>query len=287
MDKVATEKHVRLDGHRNGEPAVPARLLVSPWEARDQVIREFQFDNVAEYNHRKRVIEETFIVSRWNYCVSWVPFGVGILCLPFSQTVVPKIFPTCRGVGEYDEYQESENMMEDIYSRRAAITKKGVLFKRLKRHRVGVPPGELCNCWTKPERSPEFQLTEDKNFVSFALIEDEELRVEPPTGGFRGANVCCCRTGKFIPYVESQIEGFKASWKFNGLAAPNAFVETILAVKHGKPMPPIDRGGILDFSAGIPSPDDATIAPHVSRNVHAASASRQQEIRSQISRFPE
>jgi hypothetical protein len=254
---------VRLDGRGIGQPAVPARLLVSP------------FDHVATYDYERGVILANLRVDRWSNGFSMaMVYGLGIPCFPFSESLIPHICPWM-SCSKRQEYVDLENKIETIYSRRVAITKKGVLFKTLKTHPVGVRD----QCCGKAERFPEFERNEYKQFISFDLIDDERLRVVPPVGGYRRKK-CCWDTG-YIPHVESRVQGCRMM--VNGLVAPNAFVETILAVKHGQPMPPIDRDGILDFSAGIPAPDDATIAPHVSRNVHEAYASKQQGIRTQIS----
>ena len=223
---------------------VRPELLTSPWTEDDGVIREFLFAHDASLEQQMAVWEFTYDPT--NQCLTSLPFGV--LCFPI-------------GMACYDTVHtlEYENLVEQLYARRLAVTKDGIMYKTLRKKPMTYDPTNPCAaCCCAIGKFKDGEIGASSKVIPFDRVQD--VRTEQAAGGTRRiVQVGGClpfEQGAMIPDVDASCDvdtaGFGIELMVPGLVnAPN-FRTTVLALKHGRELPPLEKGvveGSTDMSA--------------------------------------
>jgi len=229
---------------------VRPELLESPWDEEDGVIREYLFAHDATLKQKMEVWE--FQNDPVNLCIAAPP-----CCLPLSAICVP-IQYAYYNMNHDMQYQ---NLIEELYARRLAVTKDGIVYKTLRKKPTAFDPTNPCAaCCCAIGRFKDNEIGASSKVIPFDRVQD--VRTEQAAGGTRRiiqAGGCYpYEQGDMIADVDASCDvdtagyGIVPELMVPGLAnAPN-FRTTVLALKHGRELPPLDDGvieGTADPSA--------------------------------------
>ena len=225
---------------------VREELLKSPFTEDDAIIREFAFHSDSTLMQKMSIWE--FKVRPTN---KWLSSKCEdkILCLPC-------LLCEC---ATYDTRHRMtyENSIESLYSRRLAVSKDGIVFMKLLQKPVTWDPLHPCAYYCcKTVRDPSRELGAYSKFIPFDQVQD--IVTKAPAGGTRQVLMACncvpCERGEMIPNVDATCDvdtagGNRGNRGKNGVEirlpglvnAPN-FRETVLALKHGRELPPLENG---------------------------------------------
>ena len=233
---------------------VRPELLESPWNEDDGVIREYLFAHDATLKQKMEVWE--FQNDPVNVCMQIQLYDCTIwVCLPFGVICVPLQY------AYYDMHHQMQyqNLIEELYARRLAVTKDGIVYKTLRKKPMAFDPTKPCAaCCCAIGRFKDTEIGESSKVIPFDRVQD--VRTEQAAGGTRRivdiGGCCPYERGDMIADVDASCDvdtaGYGIELMVPGLAnAPN-FRTTVLALKHGRELPPLDDGvieGTADPSA--------------------------------------
>lgn len=229
-------------------PQIPKRLLHDPFTDDDEVVRRFEFQNEKSFSTHVGVDFKTVKVST---CTSiWVGPLMGVptpLCLPCVPRYIEKQRELIR-----------VNRVEELWCRRLAVTKNGVVYKQLPRRPMGGDPANCMTgcCFCQYEQHEALEKGAEAKTIPFEKIQDVKV-----TGaqGARVINYCgCCFTDTFKNVdvkVEIDTAGSGIELTLYGIKAPDHFKKVVLAMKNGRPLPdiPIDLEGVSGGSNSVMS----------------------------------
>ena len=227
---------------------VRPELLESPWNEDDGVIREYLFAHDATLKQKMEVWE--FQNDPVNLCMQCPPccLPAGAICLPLQYAYY-----------DMSHQMQYQNLIEELYARRLAVTKDGIVYKTLRKKPMALDPTNPCAaCCCAIGRFKDNEIGASSKVIPFDRVQD--VRTEQAAGGTRRivqfGGCCPCEQGDMIADVDASCDvdtaGYGIELMVPGLAnAPN-FRTTVLALKHGRELPPLDDGvieGTADPSA--------------------------------------
>eukprot|EP00505_MAST-04D_sp_SCG-Rhode-Island_P001472 Stramenopile-MAST_4_protein_1472 len=225
-------------------PQIPKRLLHDPFTGDDEVVRTFEFQNEKSFSTHVGVDFKTVKVR--TCLLSITPFPPLFLCTPCIPQYIEKQKELIR-----------VNRVEELWCRRLAVTKNGVVYKQLPRHPMGGDPANcMTGCCCQYEQHEALEKGAEAKTIPFEKIQDVKVT------GAQGATVinycgCCCSdTFKNVDVkVEVDTSGEGIELTLYGIKAPDHFKKVVLAMKNGRPLPdiPIDLEGVSGGSTSVMS----------------------------------
>lgn len=213
-------------------------LLVSPWTEDDGVIREYSFMN--EEHLETWLKKWEFENSPKNAVMKMGPLDYICICAPIARCVY------------YESNRDFaiQNMVEQLWRRRVAVTKDGIVYKEIRSAPVTLDPANPCAmCCCATGRYKENELGATMKVFPFDRIQD--VAFEAPAGGTRqmiAACGCCPNdVGEMIPDVATRVDistagGTGVELQIFGLVNGQNLRKTALALKNGRDMPPLEEG---------------------------------------------
>ena len=214
-------------------------LLESPWTEEDGVIREYFFLNERSFEQKIKVWEfqnnPTYQAAQCPPCLC----PLAALCFICSTA-------------SYDMNREMyhENLIEDMWRRRVAVTKDGIVYKQMRTQPLTLDPTNPCACCTcATGRFKETEQGASTQVFPFDRIQD--VAFEAPAGGTRRIVkycVCCPKeVGEMIEDVDDRVDistagGSGVELSIFGLQNGQNLRKTALAFKRGAELPPWEEG---------------------------------------------
>ena len=205
---------------------VPSNLLVNPWREQDEIIREFFFDNEASFQH-------DVDVEYAEYKASTVQTAVCFCLWPFYLL-------QCMACHDYRKPQMlGPNKINDLYRRRIAVSKKGVIHKLVPMTPFLLDPADNCAFnlgYFKANERPAATKT-----IPFDQIQNIDVTLSSGATIVKGFPFICMNTS--IIDVDSLLQvdtaGHGIELEVAGLVDASLFRDTVMAMKHGEALPEI------------------------------------------------
>ena len=239
---------------------VRAELLESPFTTEDTVIREFYFASDASLT--RQMEEWDFINDPMNQMLSCplCVWPLGLLCVPLNCAFL-----------DFNRWAFRENKIEELWARRLALTKDGISYKVLRRKPVGLDPTNPCAaCCCAADRYKEIEIGASSKLIPYDRVQD--VRTEQAAGGKRRIIQCggCfpLEIGEMIKDVDQLCDVDTAggdpgpALQIPGLQNALNFRQCVIALKHGRDLPPVEEGtraGTLEASALHPAATHAML----------------------------
>lgn len=243
-------------------PPPPAYLLADPWTEDDEALVHFTFNNAAS---AQRDADKAYRQVKQNICDSiacccWC--GLGLSCL--------------LSLGRQEE-MIAHNTVQKKYMRHAALSRNGVMYKEVETRPMGVMPGNCCDqCCCIYGTHDVLRRPASSKTIPFEKIQD--VRVQQASGADVLAYCGCCspETFKRVDTVcEVDTAGSGIEIRFLGLENPDFFKKCVLAMKNGRPLPPLDgKRGVRasEFGKGVVASDVRSHQVHLMAGTKRASS---------------
>ena len=249
-------------------PPPPAYLLADPWTEDDEVLVHFTFNNAAS---AQRDADKAYREVKQAICA----------CIPATMCCAPLycLFALpCQllSLGRQEE-KIAHNQVQWKYMRHAALSRNGVMYKTVEIRPMGVMPGSSCDgCCCIYGTHDVLRLPASSKTIPFEKIQD--VRVQQASGADVLAYCGCCspETFKRVDTVcEVDTAGSGVEIRFLGLENPDFFKKCVLAMKNGRPLPPLDgKRGVRasEFGKGVVASDVRSHQVHLMAGTKRASS---------------